>query len=463
MKIKHIIFSVLSLILFTITANAESNGYLVKFKDGFQPGADSALHEVYPEKGIYLSETENFSVTEGIESITENSRVYLIDSEETAEIFSLPDDELYSSQWQLQMINADSAWKSEAYGNNVKVAVIDSGCIEHKDLKGNVLEGKNYFDNSADVTDNKGHGTHVSGIIASEMNGDGITGVAPKAKIVPLKCFDPSETTYVDDILGAIYDAVDVYGCDIINMSWGVAVDAPLLKEAIDYAAGKGVLLIAAAGNSGSKTLYYPAAYENVIGVGSVSMNKTKSYFSQFNESVFITAPGEKVLSTYIDGDYRLMQGTSQATPMISGLAAVALSIKSNLTFKDLSRILSETAEDLGAEGYDVYYGYGLVDINAFINKLVKDEVYVSPVNKNGNEAYVLIRNNQNEVLRATSIFSEYNKSHLVGCNKGEIILMPGKEAIIKTRYNSGHSVSHFLWNKVDYMKPLTKKRELNN
>ena len=348
-KIKIIIIAFMIMVGSVLQVQADGGDYLVKFKDGFVPDiVEYNLTEINGERGIYSTDyIEGLDcVSEYIEYTSQNSEVSLIEGEKGIVTFSLPRDELYVGQWQLQLINAEVGWNLETYGNDIKVAVIDSGCIVHEDLENNLLEGKNYLTGTNDVTDNNGHGTHVAGIIAAEMNDIGIVGVAPKAKIVPLKCFDPSQSTYVNDILDAIYDAVDVYDCKIINMSWGIDGDDPFLKNAINYAYSKGAILVAAVGNYSSTKLCYPAAYENVIGVSSVGKDKNKSSFAQYNKSVFVCAAGERVRSTYKDGGYQLMQGTSQAAPMISGMAAVALSVNGKLTNQQFKQLLMETAED---------------------------------------------------------------------------------------------------------------------
>lgn len=293
---------------------ADNGGYIVKFNTDISSICDmSHFTEVSSNKNIYsFYELDDLKGLESyIEYYETNDKVDLIESEESITLFKIPSDELYSEQWQMQMINADYAWELETYGNNIKVGVIDSGCYPHVDLKKNLLVGWNYLNDSSDTSDNNGHGTHVSGIIAAQMNDYGITGIASKAKIVPLKCFDPTVDTYADTLVSAIYDAVDKYHCQVINMSWGLKSDNDFLCEAINYAYEKGVILIAAVGNKGTNTMYYPAAYENVIGVGSIGINKTKSSFSQYNESVFVVAPGERVKSTYNDNSYAFMQGTS--------------------------------------------------------------------------------------------------------------------------------------------------------
>ena len=448
---------------FVFKAHADSGGYLIKFQKDFQPDIYTYnLKEINADKGIYSSNSlEDLNPIENyIEYTSQNSRVSLIEGRKTISLFSLPEDELYPEQWQLGLIHADAGWKLETYGNDIKVAVIDSGCFAHEDLKNNLLAGKNYLTGTTDVSDNHGHGTHVSGIIAAEMNGFGIVGVAPKAKIVPLKCFDPSQNTYVEDLLDAIYDAVDVYGCQIINMSWGLEDDDPFLKEAIDYADEKGVILVAAVGNYGSSTMYYPAAYENVIGVTSVGIEKNKSSFAQFNKSVLVCASGEQVKSTYKDGSYRLLQGTSQATPMVSGIAAVALSMNEKLTSEEFRQLLTETAEDLGEEGYDVEFGYGLVDEDAFINRWMQDiACYVSPINIKNEDTYVLIQNHSPDILRAVSIFSEFQGEMFVGCSQKKIVLLPGEEITVVAG-NRNHPISHLLWHNIENPIPHTVKRE---
>ncbi len=445
------------------SAFADSNGYLVKFIDGYLPDIyQYNLKEVNAGKGIYTTDDLGGlkTIDEYIEYTSQNSSVSLIRGEEPVSMLSLPQDPAYPDQWNLECVNADAGWELEAYGNDIKVAVIDSGCFEHDDLKGNLLKGKNYLDGTHDVTDNDGHGTHVSGIIAAQMDGYGIAGVAPKAKIVPLKCFDPSTDTYAEDILDAIYDAVDVYQCDIINMSWCVQNDNPFLKKAIDYADSKGVILVAAVGNYSSKTLCYPAAYENVIGVSSIAADKTYSSFAQYNDSVLVTAPGERIISTFNDGSYRYGSGTSQATPLVSGIAAIALSINEKMTSAQFRQMLIETTEDLGDMGYDVHYGYGLVDEAAFLNNVMKSiDYYVSPINVLDGNAYVLIKNNTLSVLNAVSIFSEYNSDRFAGCAQEILELYPDEEKIVRIN-NSSNKISHFLWSSFDSLAPVAEKRE---
>ncbi len=455
------LFVILNL-CFLFGVHAESEGYLVKFQEGFYPETERyGLRAVNAERGIYvaaeldaLSEIETYIV-----HISPNGKVTLIEGRESISTFALPNDELYDEQWQWDMLQAEGGWNLESYGNDIKIAVIDSGCHAHEDLKNNLLEGKNYFDGSKDVEDDEGHGTHVAGIIAAEMNDIGIVGVAPQAKIVPLKCFAKNEITFTDDIVQAIYDAVDIYGCQIINMSWGMAYNDVFLEEAITYAAEKGVILVAAVGNYFSTKLYYPAAYDCVIGVSSVNAQKNKSIFAQKNTSVLVAAPGEQVKSTYLDGTYALLDGTSQAAPMISGIAAVALSVDENLTGAEFVKLLTETAEDLGTEGQDDSFGYGLVNEAALLEKMMQSiPCYVSPITLTNGEAKVLIKNNTSEPLSAVSLFAGYDGQAMTLCTQANVTLKADETKTV-TQKMSGNKVVHFLWENMKTIVPVIGKR----
>ena len=133
-------------------------------------------------------------------------------------------------------------------------------------------------------------------------------GISHKSKIIPLKCFDKNTDTYIDDIIPAIYDAVDIYKCDVINMSFGITSNSQKLEKVVTYALTNNVIVVASVGNQGCETLYYPAAYEGVIGVGSINNNSEVSTFSQYNTSVDVVAPGEALESLRIDEYMKLVK-----------------------------------------------------------------------------------------------------------------------------------------------------------
>ena len=213
--------------------------------------------------------------------------------------------------------------------------------------------------------DDNGHGTYVSGIAGAESDSQGIAGVSPGARIMPLKVLDgsgvPSGVLATDEIIEAIYYAAD-NGARVISMSLGSPFESSTEQDAIDYAHGQGVVLVAAAGNDGDETTYYPANCENVIGAGATNNLDEKASFSNHNASVDVTAPGWYVYSTTKSGGYGYGSGTSAATPMVAGTAALIFSFDPSLTASQVEQVIEDNAEDLGDPGRDDYFGHGRVD-----------------------------------------------------------------------------------------------------
>ncbi|MCD6291755.1 MAG: S8 family serine peptidase [Anaerolineae bacterium] len=283
-----------------------------------------------------------------------------------------PNDPAYTSgqQWALGKIQASQAWDI-ARGKDVVVAVLDTGVdVNHPELQGQFLPGYSYTTDNDDVSDVCGHGTHVAGIIAANTNnGVGIAGVAPEAKILPVKVMDRYQPdtgcygTYSDFARGIIY-AVD-HGAKIINMSFGGTAYSYSLHDAVAYAANHGVLMVAAAGNNNSDTPFYPAAYDEVMAVAGTDNNDARYSRSDFGDWIDIAAPATSIYSLYTDGTnstYAYMSGTSMAAPHVTGVAALLLAQDPNRTADDLKSILESSADDLGDPGKDPYFGYGRVN-----------------------------------------------------------------------------------------------------
>ena len=466
MKIKTFVCCVVIILCTVFCVNAKDVEYVVKFKDGYIPDSQKyGLTEVYAPKGIYTT----YDI-DALEEIKEHIKY----TEENAEIFlDVPDvpeypmlfanDEYYSDQWWVETIGMEGAWRYGAYGEEIKVAVIDSGCNSHIDIQNNLLAGYNYSEGNTNITDvdtdsygrARHHGTHVCGIIGAEANSIGIKGIAPKVKIVPIKCFSPSTT--VANMAKAIREAVKIYGCRVVNMSWGSTSNSSTIREAIEDALDSGVILVAAVGNDSGTTKRYPAAYSGVIGVGAVNKSKGRPSFSNYNESVMITAPGTEIKSLHGTNSYKTLNGTSQATPIISGVAALALSVKPDLTRDGFIDLLTSTAEDIGNVGYDTSYGYGLVNAEELMNKLLMD-YYVSPISVSGSEASVTIKNNTDEPVTVVSIMAEYNDDMVVGAKRIERTIPKGQETTVSMPVTSGAKISHFLWD-ANY-KPISVRRD---
>ncbi|MDW7659419.1 MAG: S8 family serine peptidase, partial [Bacillota bacterium] len=238
----------------------------------------------------------------------------------------------------------------------------------HPDLdQADVRLGWDYLLADNCYRDSNGHGTAVSGIIGAETNNaEGIAGVCWNIAIIPLLVTYPDGSLFGSDLIYALYDAADV-GCKVINMSLGGSVESDAVNTAIQYAWNAGCLLIAASGNSGTNAYHYPASYEHVISVGSVGSTLAYSAFSTFNDKLDVCAPGEGILMTFDDyyspySRYVTGSGTSFSAPHVAGIVALAACLDPDLTTEKLELLLSTTSQDLGAAGYDPYYGHGLID-----------------------------------------------------------------------------------------------------
>ena len=270
-----------------------------------------------------------------------------------------------SQQYQHSLLKISEAQKLVGK-NSVTVAVIDTGTdSKHPDLKKVLLPGYNAA-NPANQPITQDHGTHVSGIIGAEKNnGIGGHGISSNVKILPIDVFDgTSGATDASVAEGIIYAADN--GAKVINMSLGFMMPVPLVKEAVQYAIDKGVIVIAAAGNDASDYVSYPAGFEGVISVGSINSKKELSYFSTYGPSVDVVAPGEDVYSTMYDyskkSTFANGSGTSMASPVVAGVAALLLSKHPNLTPAQVEYVLEQTADDLGETGFDTKYANGLVN-----------------------------------------------------------------------------------------------------
>ncbi|WP_169908094.1 S8 family peptidase [Metabacillus halosaccharovorans] len=278
-------------------------------------------------------------------------------------------DQKRSSMYHLDNLKIDDAAKL-AGKNKVKVAVVDTGIDpNHPELKNKIVYNYNVMDplkkGAADL-----HGTHVAGIIAAEKNNEvGGYGVNPNVQIVSIdvfnRSFSSSDYTVAEGILEAIKQKVQV-----INLSLGSTFASPIIKEAIDKAIEANITVVAAAGNSGSEMLEYPASFNGVISVGATNKENKLAEFSTYGPSVDVVAPGEDIYSSTYEAErgssFAKLDGTSMASPVVAGTVSLLLSKNPKLTPQQVQYILNKTATDLGSKGYDTTYGFGLVNpVNA--------------------------------------------------------------------------------------------------
>ena len=287
-----------------------------------------------------------------------------------AEVYALEQ----TMPWGIETINIEQT-RSYNQGDGVRVAVIDTGIdLDHPDLR--ISGDVSFVSGTPTGNDDNGHGTHVAGIIAALDNTLGTVGAASQAELYAVKVLDKSGSGSWSSVISGIQWAVD-NDMDIINMSLGSRSGSTALRNACDQAYAAGVLIVAAAGNDGSARstidrVIYPAKYYSVIAVGAVDRNLRRASFSSPGPAVEIAAPGVDIYSTYKNGDYSVLSGTSMASPHVAGVAA--LIIASGITDTNNGRIndevrarLQETAYDLGNPGRDREFGFGLVDAAAAV------------------------------------------------------------------------------------------------
>lgn len=400
MKKKILVFIMICTALtgvFACAAYAEDfDGYLVKFKSpqAMQASEDADIETVNAKENLFKVSAEDAEVlsrnNEDIEYIEPNYLIGTYDAQPdyaaqydiislSGELFGTPCDMYYANQWNMPMIKADYLWRTGIDASGVRIGVIDSGDpSRHPDIRRNVTAGRDFT--GYGPYDIIGHSTFISGIIAADVNNDiGVAGILSDCEIVPLRIFYDTTKASLDKVIKAIDAAVDEFDCDVINLSLTTSSQIYSLKEAVERAVSKGVIVVAAAGNSADSGIMYPAGYDGVIGVASVDRNKRRYTSSQRNASVDAAAPGASVYSTWLTAydkgarisyTYKSGTGTSYASPHVAAAAAAAKKLKPDITSDEFLGILADTSEHLGDDGKNIEYGYGLIDIQKITEAL---------------------------------------------------------------------------------------------
>tara|TARA_B110000240_G_scaffold183510_1_gene217289 strand:+ start:72 stop:1718 length:1647 start_codon:yes stop_codon:yes gene_type:complete len=329
-------------------------------------------------------------------------------------------------------IDMDLGWDIEQGDKSIIVAVLDAGAkLDHPEFSGRLLgnsnetldgtdtdnngyiddiEGWDFANNDNDPTDDHGHGTNVSGIIGANANNSlGYSGVDWNCKLMICKILDQNNSGQYSWWTDAIYYAVD-NGAKVINMSVGGSGFSNTMQTAINYAFNNGVTIVACMMNEGNNVTYYPAGYQNTIAVGSTNANDERSspFFwsgssgSNFGSHIDVVAPGNFIygLNYLSNTNYNTYWGgTSQATPLVTGLSSLLLAQDLNRTPDDIRNIIRNTAEDQVGNssedimGFDIYYGYGRInayqallqqtlDITDFSNEVTSLVIFPNPTSE---------------------------------------------------------------------------------
>jgi subtilisin family serine protease len=268
-----------------------------------------------------------------------------------------PNDALWGEQWGPRRVRTPAAWEATRGSASVVVAVLDTGVdVSHPDLRGALVSGFDVVNSDADASDDNGHGTATAGVIAARTNNaEGQAGVCWNCSIMPVKVLGASGSGTTSAIASGILWAV-AHGADVINLSLGGTGTTLALADAVAHAAGQGVVVVAAAGNNGSTTPFYPAAYPQVISVAGTTSSDGRYDWSNFGSWVQVAAPGCNVAPDP-GGGYVNFCGTSSATPVVAGIAGLAYSLEPTLSRSAFEQALHGAAVPLGT-----MVGYGRVD-----------------------------------------------------------------------------------------------------
>ncbi len=372
---------------------------LVKFKPGttaFARGlaaAQVAAQEVdhIPQIGVRRWKVAPGKELETIAALKKNPTVQYAEPNYYAYAIGTPSDTYFTYQWGMTKINAPQAWDITTGISTIKIAILDTGIdADHEDLASKVVLRRNFTTSGTD-DDLYGHGTHVAGIAAAATNnGIGVAGVGYNAMLMSYKVLGDDGAGDYSWIANGITWAADD-GAKIINMSLAGLNPSQALQDAVNYAHNvKGSLIIAAAGNcarNGPNCLgltnpdMYPAACANVVAVAATNQSDQRATFSEYRPYVDLAAPGVSIFSTLPNHsnwistnygyplNYYYLQGTSMATPHVSGLAALIWTVAPDVTNDQVESIMESTAVDLGAAGRDDYFGWGRIDAYAAVKK----------------------------------------------------------------------------------------------
>jgi subtilisin family serine protease len=405
-------------ILFPLDGNNEhSNGVpiprfkagemLIKFKSGVSTDAVKAVcteNRASHLRTLQGTRTQVWRVPEGKEEgiaaqLTMQPDVLYAEPNYIYRIFTTPNDPDYTEQWAHQaVIGSSSAWDVSTGSTDIVIAILDSGIdADHPDLSDKIVAGYDFVHGDDIPDDENGHGTHVSGIAAAATNNNtGVAGMDWQARIMPVKVvnyYGWGEAGHVSQGIIWAYQ----HGALVINLSLGGDEYSQTMQDAVNAAHAAGCLVVAAMGNHRSDNpTSYPAAFDNVFAVAATTRSDIYANYSQYGSHCDIAAPGGQMADisdangiystmptqtgTYFTGGefsystgYDYLQGTSMATPFVSGLAALIRAVKPAWTPDQVQAAIEDTAVDLGPVGWDEDYGYGRIDADAALTVLADD------------------------------------------------------------------------------------------
>lgn len=350
---------------------------LIKFKkdapQGLQEsilkGNNASLIREFPEIGVKHISVPEKAEDKVIEALSKNPQIEYVEKNSlgvAAE--TIPNDPKFVKQQSngIGKTKVTYAWDKSKGNSGIIIAILDTGIdSDHPDLKNKIIQGYNVVDNNFNLSDHSGHGTSVAGLAASSTNNSaGVSGLCWMCSIMPVKVISPSGYVSWSDLIEGIIWATN-NGAKVINMSLYGPTGHSSLRDAVIYAHNKGIVLFAAAGNEGNSSERWPAAYPEVVGVAASNAKDNIFSWSNYGSWVSIAAPGQ-VLTTAasLTGyKYWTFKGTSAATPVAAGIAALAFELNPNLTSAQVEKAIYSTTDGIGSKVF-----YGRINANKMLN-----------------------------------------------------------------------------------------------
>ncbi len=300
-----------------------------------------------------------------LDALQHNPNIEFAEPNDIATAGALPNDPYVTNgyEWHVAKIQLSQAWGITSGNPGTVVAVVDTGvAANHPDLAGKVLAGYNFYANNTNTADDYGHGTAVAGTAAAQgNNGLGVAGVAYNASILPVKISDPTGYATYSNMAKALTYAVD-HGARVINISFYGSTSSSTLQSAANYVWNHNGVIFACAGNAASSAPQYPAACATVVAVSNTTASDTLSTSSSYGSFITLSAPGSGIWTTNSDGTYGAWSGTSFASPVAAGVAALLVANDPQITNARIVDLLKKNSDDLGTAGYDNSFGHGRVN-----------------------------------------------------------------------------------------------------
>ena len=396
------------------TVNAQSEGddpyepdrLLVQFRPGAAREAVRQAANVTPRRSLNSIDIEVVDTPPGMlhasmTALEKNPNVEWVSYDYLTESTFDPNDPLLvdGTQYGPQRINAPAAWDI-SLGSGVTIAVVDSGVdLSHPDLVDRLVPGYDIYDDDDNPVDGCGHGTIVAGVAAATGgNAQGIAGIAPDARIMPVRITNDSCNGSYSRIIDGIVYAAD-NGARVIVVTSGAGVYNYGLHSAVTYARSKGAIVITAAGNRSNSDPFYPGSHPESFNVSATNQDDTLYSRSNFGDQIDVTAPGQAIHSTHWTATggstYAAMSGTSTSAPHVAGVAALILSQNPGLSVTEVEELIAATADDLGDAGWDPYFGAGIVNAGRALQTLAETNVQATTVHVADLDAHASVNKNK--------------------------------------------------------------------